>query len=183
MPIPTLIVEDGSVVAGANTYISLADAQAYFDARLYSTVWNSAGTNQTVSLVNATTLIDQLVQFYGLKKTSTQSLQWPRERVRDPDIGSGGYGFGSITPWIPDNVVPKRIKDCVCEVAISLLKKDRTAEVAQKGIKHVGLGKGAIDTDFDRLDVPKPITDYINAVLSPYGMVRGDSINAKIIRA
>ena len=37
----TLIVEDGTGVTGANTYISLADAETYFDTRLDTGVWDT----------------------------------------------------------------------------------------------------------------------------------------------
>lgn len=188
MPAPTIVVEDGTGLANSNSYISLSDAQAYFAARLWSSGFTGATTdNQSLAILTATKVIDQLVKFYGFKKTDAQALQWPRYRVPDPDIGGNfGYGVGVPPisgPWIADNVIPKKLKDCVCELAIVLLKSDRTAEPGQRGINKVSLGKGAISTEFDPLRAPMPIPDFIKAILSVYGSIRGDSINVKVQRA
>ncbi len=57
---PTLIVEDGSIVDNANSYISLAEADAYFEV-LLPDAWKSANEEKkTQSLIIATQAVDAL---------------------------------------------------------------------------------------------------------------------------
>lgn len=76
----TIIVEDGSNVPGANSYVSLIDARA---------VLAPLGQNLAVSditaeqqILNAANYIEAFRSMYkGIKTTSSQSLQWPRREV------------------------------------------------------------------------------------------------------
>ena len=73
----TLIVEDGSRVAGANTYVSLAEFKAWADARL---ITYSSDSHVNANILRAMDYIEDL-SFIGFKETETQSLQWPRVNV------------------------------------------------------------------------------------------------------
>jgi hypothetical protein len=73
----TLIVEDGSRVAGANTYISLASFKAWADDR---NITYSSDNHVEAQILRAMDYIESL-SFIGFKETSTQSLQWPRVNV------------------------------------------------------------------------------------------------------
>lgn len=76
----TIIVEDGSNVSGANSYVSLIDARA---------ILAPLGQNLAVSditaeqqILNAANYIEAFRAMYkGIKTTSSQSLQWPRREV------------------------------------------------------------------------------------------------------
>lgn len=72
-----LIVEDGTRVPGANSYVSLADFKAWADARGIT-----YGSDATVEqqILRAMDYIEGL-NFVGFKETETQSLQWPRVNV------------------------------------------------------------------------------------------------------
>jgi hypothetical protein len=72
-----LIVEDGTRVPGANSYVSLADFKAWADARGIT-----YGSDATVEqqILRAMDYIEGL-HFVGFKETETQSLQWPRVNV------------------------------------------------------------------------------------------------------
>lgn len=69
-----LVVEDGSVVAGANTYITLAEFKAWADDRGIS-----YGTDDAVNkqIYRAMDYFERL-QFIGNKANENQPLQWPR---------------------------------------------------------------------------------------------------------
>jgi hypothetical protein len=107
----TLIVENGSKPAGANTYVSLVDAATY-----HATFGNSAWTDLTdddiksQALVLATQSVDLL---YGERydsaifPSSTQELLWPRMWFTDAN-----------QRIVLDGTIPKALKDAVAEIAL-----------------------------------------------------------------
>jgi len=108
--------------ASDNSYVSLAEAEAYFDDRINSTAngnWDtdSAGVARTdaaksAALVTATRRIDE-EQFLGLKTSSGQALKWPRTDVYDED----GNAFNSAT-------IPAIVKQATYLTALELLRAD-----------------------------------------------------------
>ena len=71
----TIIVEDGSVVAGANSYVTEAELTTYAADR---GITLTAATD--VLLIKAMDYIESL-SFIGTKFSEGQSLQWPRSNV------------------------------------------------------------------------------------------------------
>lgn len=70
-----IIVEDGSIVSGANSYVSEAELTAYATARGLTL---TSGAEQL--LISAMDWVE-VQSFKGTKSTSGQPLQWPRESV------------------------------------------------------------------------------------------------------
>jgi len=65
--------------ASANSYVTLADADTYFETVPDSSTWTSKTTDQkNRALISATRWIDSL-NFYGDRCTETQALKWPRD--------------------------------------------------------------------------------------------------------
>ena len=65
--------------AAANSYVTLAAADTYFETVPDSSTWTSKTTDQkNRALISATRWIDAL-SFYGDRCTTTQALKWPRE--------------------------------------------------------------------------------------------------------
>ena len=160
----TLIKEDGSGVADANAYASVADADAYHDGHLYATAWNGAtAEKKTAALVMATRLIDSLFQFNGVRTKATQALQWPREDCSDPDANADVVG-----QWfVLGDVVPKVIADATCETARALIIEDRTANPLGEGLKFSGIGE--LQQSFDKSDRRPMIPHLAIAMLSKFG--------------
>jgi uncharacterized protein YunC (DUF1805 family) len=73
--VATIIVEDGSLVTGANSYISEADLTTYATDRGITIT----GTN-AVLIIQAMDYIEQQ-SFKGFKFTEPQALVWPRAGV------------------------------------------------------------------------------------------------------
>lgn len=91
-----LIVEDGTIVANSESYISVADADAYFVKYGPSTEWVAlTSTQKEVALRLSTQFIDQAYDFHSELLNTTQSLSWPRELFQDTDYRLIG-GLGSI---------------------------------------------------------------------------------------
>jgi hypothetical protein len=100
----TIIATAGAV--DANSYITLEDAQAYFANRVYTDLWDEAD-DQSKALITATQRLDQ-EGFMGKRASTTQALKWPR---------TGVYSDGIL---LASDVIPQKVKDATCELALSL---------------------------------------------------------------
>lgn len=132
-----LIVEDGSEVAGANSYASLAQGDAYHEGRLHSSAWTGAdNATKETALVMASRLLDGNVQWLGHRMTITQQLGWPR-------CGVEWEGHE-----IPSDTVPQPVRNATIELARLLITTDLQAQQASDNIKSLGLGNGALEIEF-----------------------------------
>ena len=65
--------------ASANSYVTLAGANTYFETVPDSSTWtNKTDDQKNRALISATRWIDAL-SFYGDRCTTTQALKWPRD--------------------------------------------------------------------------------------------------------
>ncbi|MGZ4962534.1 MAG: DnaT-like ssDNA-binding protein [Limisphaerales bacterium] len=174
-----LIKEDGTGLANANSYASVADGDAYYDGHLYATAWTTAtADNKAKALVMATRVIDASYEFNGSKTTVAQALEWPRYKCPDRDIAdsSGSAGF------LASNVVPKGVSDATCEMARELLLMDRTAAPAGEGLDTVASGSG-VSTTYSKTDTRPMISHLAQAMLSKFGsMGVGGSGQVRLVR-
>jgi hypothetical protein len=161
-----IIVEDGSIVPGANTYVDPAGevASNYFDAHLFPAAWTSATLdNRTKACIMATRYIDDLVAWKGYKVEDTQPREWPRKDVR---LG---------TYVLPNDAVPLHIQHAVCETALSFLGGDRISDTGKAaGVSSINLGNSALELQFNQPDptrnlpiIPRQVAD----ILEKYGVV------------
>ncbi len=66
----------------ANSYVTLAAANTYFETVPDSSTWtNKTDDQKNRSLISATRWIDALT-FYGDRCTETQALKWPRDEYK-----------------------------------------------------------------------------------------------------
>jgi hypothetical protein len=66
----------------ANSYVTLAAANTYFETVPDSSTWtNKTDDQKNRSLISATRWIDAL-SFYGDRCTETQALKWPRDNYK-----------------------------------------------------------------------------------------------------
>lgn len=75
----TLVVEDGSIVSGANTYVTRAEAIAYAEARGVTLAASSA--TDTLIIKACDYLESKRNQFKGWIVENNQPLAWPRSDV------------------------------------------------------------------------------------------------------
>lgn len=165
-----LIKEDGTGKADANSYATVADANAYYDGHLYATAWTAATDDQkAVALVMATRLIDAEYQFNGTRTSPAQSLQWPRARCPDPDGASAPLSVLLPIPgdYVEYDKVPKAIIQATCEMARELLLIDRTSAPVGEGLKYYNVG--TTQTGYDKTDRRPIITSVAQAMLAKYG--------------
>jgi len=95
----------------ADSYVSVADADTYFNMSYGSNAWSTINnSNKEVLLVQSTRLLDSIYVWSGLiDSSSTQSLRWPRTGVIDMDRRA-----------VSSSTIPKAIKNATCEMAMSI---------------------------------------------------------------
>lgn len=98
----TIVVEDGSLVSGANSYVTEAELSAYATAR-----GTTLSTDTEQLLIQAMDYIESL-EFKGFKWTADQALQWPR---------AGVY----IDSYLIDaDEIPTELKNGLMQVAMAI---------------------------------------------------------------
>ena len=111
----------------ANSYLTLADAQAIIDGFVEVadvTAWASATTDQkNRALFTATQRLDR-ERFLGARATDTQALQWPRTGVRKPDTYINTYAVGFpyriTTDYYTDDEIPQQVQYAQVVLAVYL---------------------------------------------------------------
>jgi hypothetical protein len=140
--------------ASANSYLTLADAQALIDGMVENddvTAWASATTDQkNRALYTATQRIDR-ERFLGARVTDTQALQWPRTGVRKPDTYINTYAIGFpfkiTTDYFTDTEIPDQIKQAQVVLAVYLNNnKDGMGLSGLEDYKSVSIGSLSVTT-------------------------------------
>jgi hypothetical protein len=180
-----LVVEDGTGLENSNSYSSVGEADDYHAANLYATEWT--GPKKDVALAMATRIIDSNMVFRGQKLRETQALQWPRVGARNPDVGSSAV-FAPLTARLSSQAdfrsdeVPKILKDATAQLALELLRGDRTGDPETRGLKRLSLGQGAVSLEFDSAAESVPLTDEVRRMLTKLGETRYGGGRKKVVR-
>jgi hypothetical protein len=113
----TLIVEDGTALANAEAYITVAAADQYFSDR-GNVAWAALLTPAKEQALRAAT--DYLSSVYalrwaGVRRTTTQALDWPRLFVQRKHV-AGGYGMFPL--YYDESSVPVEVQRACAELAL-----------------------------------------------------------------
>lgn len=106
-----MIVEDGSVVTGANSLVPLTFADQFFGNR-GDTRWTGTAARREALLIRGT---DWLVQrfgqrFLGSPVDTDQELPWPRQGVYVDNI------------LLPDDAIPNNVQKAICIYALRAIE-------------------------------------------------------------
>lgn len=110
-------VEDGTIVADANSYVSVAEADDFLCNSLTPTEWDALTTADRERLLIASTRwLDQQARWYGtpVDDTGVNDLRWPRSGVCDRDD----------LP-IAEDEIPVQLRQAVMELALFLSNPER----------------------------------------------------------
>lgn len=107
----TLIVETGSGLSNAESYASVAEADAYC-TNLGLTAWTGVTADKEIALRKATTYLDATYAWVGEIYDDTQALGWPRVEAYDNEGRDLNY------------IVPSKIKAATIELAIKALTSE-----------------------------------------------------------
>lgn len=140
-----LIVEDGTGRADAESYCSVAYADAYFSARNVSN-WDGSDAHKEGLLRLATDFMQQRYTslWQGYRKTSTQALDWPRY-----DVIAFEYDVSST-------VVPDAIMRACAELA-------HRANHATDNYLNPDLGRKTVREKVDVIEVEYDPSAPVNA--------------------
>lgn len=121
--------------ASANSFVSVAEADAYLEARLNSSAWTGTEPKK-IAVIEATRELTRLM-WVGSRTDTTQALSWPRTYAIDPDVPAPSL-LGDIAElYFDDDVIPQRVKDATCELALEFLKAGTSDLAAQDAKQNV----------------------------------------------
>lgn len=106
-----ILVETGTGIVGANSYVTLDEADDYLSLKPTYSLWENLEEPENY-LMWATRLLDQRAMFRGSKAVPESGLRWPRKGVCDRDGLS-----------VPYDSVPFPIKAAVIEIAFNLVSQ------------------------------------------------------------
>ena len=105
----TITVEDGSNVANANSFVTIAEARSYAVERGVSL--SATDDDVAVQIIKAKDYLESFANRYqGEIANEDQSLQWPRIDV---------YISGSENAF-PSNAIPKQLKSAQCATVLAI---------------------------------------------------------------
>lgn len=117
-----LIVEDGSGLSDAESYVSVADAGTYCTAHGL-TAWTGVDAVKESALRNATQYIDTMYNFRSAKSYQYQALEFPRQ----------------LWDWDIDPLMT-RLRSATVELAVKALTENLFADVEPSVVTMVKVG-------------------------------------------
>jgi hypothetical protein len=114
--------------ANANSFVTAAEADAYFADRSHSEDWDAADADgRARALIVATRRLEQ-EQYAGSRASVGQGLSWPRVGavVDDVEVAAGS--------------VPTLVRRAQMELAIVVLREDVTADTGLEAFDAVSVG-------------------------------------------
>lgn len=167
----TLIVEDGSIVPGAESYATVAFANAYFTGR-GNAAWAAIVSegDKEIALRKAT---DYMLAVYrdmwaGQRVSELQALDWPRY-----DVYRDNQRY-----LVPSDSVPLEVQKACCELAVRTttgdLIVDQTASIIREKI-------GPIETEYAAGQNTQVSFPFVNNMLMPF-LSEGGSGQGRLVR-
>ena len=158
----TLIIEDGSIVTNANSYVTVVELAAY--ALLRGTDLSGLNEAQTEALIIKAMdyLESKRGQYKGSRVSSDQELQWPRLGVYDVDLQGELY---------PHDAIPRELKYAQMSLAIEANSHDLQPNRLRSDKGQVIKEKidGAIEVEYANSGAVQSIPAFAkaDALLSP----------------
>jgi hypothetical protein len=116
-----LVVEDGTVVTGAESYVDLTYLNAYWSKR-NNAAWKGTTAQKEAAARIACQYLDNAYQWVGSRRQAYQPLSWPRS------IYPQTMRRGRLTYWLDTDqvvvgldTVPDLLKQAQCELALEAL--------------------------------------------------------------
>lgn len=121
-----LVVEDGTGLANAESYVSVADADAYHTA-MGNSAWTGSDAAKEVALRKAAQYLNTRYRFLGNCLKTGQSLAFPRDDIVTRD--------GLVLKW-----PIKCVKDAACELALRALSGTLYTDQDDRPVKQETVG-------------------------------------------
>lgn len=123
-----LVVEDGTGLANAESYCSVAAATAFHASIGASDSWDAV-ENKEAALRKATQFLTKAYngRWAGKRATAMQALDWPRSGVRWDDSPSG---------WRSETSVPVEVRNATAELALKSEAGDLLQDVGRETLSE-----------------------------------------------
>jgi hypothetical protein len=168
-----IIVEDGSGLADAESYISVIDASAYHLKR-GNTAWTDIDDVEIYEqlLIKATDymIAQYRLRWAGYRSVTGQALDFPRAFVPLVDTYFS-------QPYLDSNIVPIQVKNACAELALKALTVELMPDLEQSVIREK---VDVIEVEYDRFSPQQKRFSQIDAMLMPFFISNG--MTAKLVR-
>lgn len=152
----TLIIEDGTEVTNANSYVTLAEARAYALAR--GVTLSATDSVVEILVIKAMDYLESFDNdFKGMRADSEQTLSWPRIYAYRND--------GSEYP-----AIPKELKNAQCQLILdsNSFDIDPNRLLTDKGQRIKERVEGAIDVEYaEQEQITRPMLRKFNNFIQP----------------
>ena len=126
---PTPVLDATIGGANSNSYVTLAEADAYFDGSMHNTDWNNhSDAKKEAALIQATQWLDYL-GWSGDCCGTTQRLRWPRKNVK------------CMCQEATCTMIPLQVKQATFELAFKLV---HDPDAISGGVKGNGAATGPV---------------------------------------
>lgn len=163
----SLVVETGEGLSTAESYISVAGADARHTA-FGNTAWTGANDAKEAALRRATAYIEQAYRelWKGTRLYRAQALSWPR-------YGACVDGFD-----LPSTEVPAEVANACADLALKALAGDLNADLTRTIIREK---VGPLETEYSPHGAES--TRYRSIDMGLASFLRGGGVNARLVRA
>lgn len=158
----------------ANSYVTVAEADTYFEASFGRPLWATATPdNKAVLVINASRSLDSFMEWEGSKTNSTQSMEWPRKDTYD----KAGLAY-------PSDAIPMPIKFAVYELCYHILANgglnfaEQTVDRVKVGPVDVEFSKGSTDSG-----IPKFVEFLVSHIGTPILVGGMSAYTVKLVRS
>lgn len=156
----TFLVEDGTGLADATSYVSVSEADDIIAMNIHVAAdWAALTQADKEALLSwGSRYLDERTRWFGRRAVETSALRWPRTGVTDRDGLS-----------IPDNIVPRQLKIAVAEMARYLMAEDRSTERDQDALSR--LKADVIELEFrEGYTLPK-VPEHMQYLIAGLGSI------------
>lgn len=170
------VVEDGTVVVGANSLVAVVEADEYFADRGYA-AWSALSASQKqVALIQGTDFLERRYggRWRGSIRETTQELSWPRNYV---------FAFGDRMRPIDADEIPDGVKKAVIELAKRTLELEELQPDTVPGTSAVKREKvGPLEVEYaDSQLVSTPFYAKVVDLVKPF--LRRSGLVVETVRA
>lgn len=162
-----LVVEDGTGLATAESFISVADADARHTA-LGNTAWTGTEAVKEAALRRATAYMEQSYRsrWKGTRLLRDQALSWPR-------YGAEADGYTLESTYVPDDIA-----NACADLALRALTADLNSDLTRAVIRDK---VGPLETEYAPHSPEAVRYRSIDMALAPY--LKGSGAMATLVRA
>ena len=166
------IVEDGTGVPGAVSYVSVAESHSilFFDPYRFTGWETMEEAKKEKLLVAASRFLDRNFTFGGRRTHDAQEMQWPRTGVFDSESGF----------YVATMVIPKKVKEAVVELAVWFDSMGSTEPASDPGVQTIQ--SDDVSITFDLTAGTNTIPAVVSRILGTLGSYNSGEMRAIKIR-